>query len=79
MFLVLDYVCERVYGKDLTPGSVVVFICDSGPLTQSRLTLQSPPSVYVWKTRLCFVFPQIRSPEFGLLCVCSMRDFRLWP
>lgn len=60
MFLVLNYVCECVQDRDLTPGNVVVFVCDSRPLTQSRPTLQNLPTVHFWKIKLCFVFPQIR-------------------
>lgn len=62
----LGYVCECVYGRDLTPGSVIVFICDSRPSTQRGLTLQSFPTVYFWKTKLSFVFPQIRPTRIWL-------------
>lgn len=53
-------ICVSVFLGDLTPGSVIVFICDSWPLTQRGLTMQNFPHVYFWKTKLCFVLSLLR-------------------
>lgn len=49
--------CVSVFMGDLTPGSTIVFSCDGRPLTQRRPTLQSLPTVQLWKAKLSFVCP----------------------